>query len=173
LPLCAFSAAFCALVACCGWSGTGNTYRAPSVGKRSRFEATYRFGLPGQGWKPAAGGKGVQVAWRSAEVRGVIGIHSQCEEHGDSSLDQFTDHLRIDWTRWKVISEREERLVGRAALRSIVEAELDGVKFKHELVIVKKSGCLFDLRYSARPESFERGRAAFQRVVAGFEFPVR
>jgi len=115
----------------------------------------------------------MQVAWRNADVHGVIGIHSQCEEHGDSSLYQFTDHLRIDWTHWKEISQTEERLVGRAALRSIVEAELDGVKFKHELVVVKKNGCLFDLSYSARPESFERGRAAFHRVVSGFEFPVR
>jgi len=115
----------------------------------------------------------MQVAWRNADVHGVSGIHSQCEEHGDSSLYQFTDHLRIDWTQWKEISQTEERLVGRAALRSIVEAELDGVKFKHELVVVKKNGCLFDLSYSARPESFERGRAAFHRVVSGFEFPVR
>jgi hypothetical protein len=143
------------------------------LGKRSRFEATYRFGLPGEGWAPARRLQDVQVAWRNASIQGVIGIHSQCEEHGDSSLEEFTDHLRIDWTNWRVVEQENTRLIGRAALRTVVVAELDGMEFAHEIVVVKKDGCLFDLRYSAPPESFPRGRAAFARVVAGFEFPVR
>ncbi len=151
---------------CHGWRE--GTYRAP----RGSGAATYAFGDPGDGWRPVRDVKGVQVAWVHDGLVGFIDIFSQCGEQGDSSLHQYTDHLRIDWTNWKVLEQREERLVGRAALRTIVEGELDGIPRRSELLVVKKNGCLFDLRYSASPEKFEEGRSAFARVVEGFGFPL-
>lgn len=148
-------------------------YRAPKVpAKRARMEASYGVADPGDGWRRAGQVDGVQVAWHNRDLAGIIQIHSSCTDHGDSSLDQYTDHLRIDWTAWEVESQKEERLVGRAALRTVVVAELDGVKRKQELVVVKKNGCIFDIRYAAPPETFAQGQAAFGRVVAGFRYPV-
>jgi hypothetical protein len=112
------------------------------------------------------------VAWVQPELVGVIEIHAQCEEQGDSSLHQYTDHLRIDWTDWEVIEQEETKLVGRNALRTVVEAELDGMERKTELYVVKKNGCLFDLIYSSRPGDFNAGRSDFRRVVEGFQFPL-
>jgi hypothetical protein len=112
------------------------------------------------------------VAWIHPGYAGVIQIHAACGEQGDSSLEQYTDHLRIDWTDWKVESQTTEKIIEREALRTVVVANLDGVPRKNELVVIKKSGCLFDLHYSAPPERFDQGRADFQRVVAGFRFPV-
>lgn len=162
-----------ALVAgCAGWRGdTYVAHRAPL--ERARKEATYRFGLPGAGWRPVRNLKDVQVAWVHPEIGGAIEIHAQCDDQGDSSLDQYTDHLRIDWTGWEVISQEETRLLDRAALHTEVIAELDGVVRQNELWVVKKNGCLFDLRYSATPALFDQGQAAFADVVAGFRFPVR
>lgn len=166
---CALGASLLA-IGCGGWRG--DVYRAARVpAKRARMEATYRVGDPGGGWRRAAQVDGTQVAWHNPDLAGVIQVHSSCADHGDSSLDQYTDHLRIDWTDWKVLSQREERLVGRAALRTVVDAQLDGVERRQELVVVKKNGCIFDLRYAARPATFDQGRAAFGRVVAGFRFP--
>jgi len=157
---------------CAGWSG--DTYRAHrSPSKLAREETTYRFGLPGVGWEPVRQLKNVQVAWVNPEVGGIIEVRAQCDDQGDSSLDQYTDHLRIDWTSWQVESQEETRLLDRAALHTVVMAELDGVHRRNELWVVKKNGCLFDLRYSANPAQFQRGQAAFAQVVAGFRFPVR
>lgn len=157
---------------CAGWRGDIYVaHRTPL--ERARKEATYQFGLPGSGWRPVRNLKDVQVAWVNPDIGGAIELHAQCDDQGDSSLDQFTDHLRIDWTSWKVLAQEETRLVDRAALRTEVIGELDGVPRQNEFWVVKKNGCLFDLRYSATPAQFEQGRGDFADVVAGFRFPVQ
>ena len=157
---------------CAGWRG--DTYYAHRVPlERAREEATYRFGLPGAGWTEVRKVKGVQVAWMNRELGGLIELRAQCDDQGDSSLDQYTDHLRIDWTAWEVLEQEETRLVDRAALRTVVRAELDGVPRHNEFWVLKKNGCLFDLRYSADPDHFAAGQPAFARVVEGFTFPLR
>jgi hypothetical protein len=157
---------------CAGWRGdTYYAHRTPP--KLARKETTYRFGDPGPGWQPVPNVKDVQVAWTNREIGGIIEIHAQCDDQGDSSLDQYTDHLRIDWTRWEVESQEQTRLIDRAALHTVVTAALDGVVRRNELWVVKKNGCLFDLRYSANPAQFEAGRGAFAQVIEGFRFPIR
>ncbi len=134
-------------------------------------EATYRVGSPGPDWRPHPE-KNSQVAWQHRDVPAIISVRSQCQEHGDSSLEQFTDHLRIDFGEWKVTEQRFVTLINREALRSTVEATLDGAPVKLEVIVLKKNGCLFDLGYYAIPSAFADGMAAFEQVVEGFEFPV-
>lgn len=159
------------LSGCRGWQGDRYLEHRMPASRRAR-EASFGFGLPGPSWRALRKVEDVQVAWVSDSLDAVITVHAQCADQGDSSLEQYTDHLRIDWTAWKVVEQVELRLVGRAALRTIVDAELDGVPRRNEVYIVKKSGCLFDLIYSAPPESFDKGRADFTRVVEGFRFPL-
>ncbi len=159
--------------ACGGWRGHGNTYYQRWERGPIKHEATYRFGMPGDGWRPLDQ-KGTQVAWWNEDLDAAILLDSQCEEHGDSTLEQFTDHLRIDFRQWEIKSQEAVPMVGRDGLHTIVLASIDGgQQTQLELYVTKKNGCLFDLEYVAPPASFERGRAAFARVVAGFEFPVR
>lgn len=160
------------LAGCAGWRGDAYyAHRLPL--DRARKEASFRFGLPGDGWKPVRNLKNTQVAWVNPDVGGVIELHAQCDDQGDSSLDQYTDHLRIDWTSWRVDEQEETRLADRDALRTVVTAELDGIVRRNEFWVLKKNGCLFDLRYSAAPKGFERGQPAFANVVQGFVFPIR
>lgn len=157
-----------------GWNG-GQLYvkkwRAAWRGQHK--EATYRVGLPGPGWVPHRE-KSSQVAWRHRAYPGVIQVRSQCEEHGDSTLEQFTDHLRIDFTAWEIVEQRYLTLVGREALRTQVQAEIDGgPAVAMELTVLKKNGCLFDLSLITTPENYELSLPAYEGVVAGFAFPVR
>ncbi len=117
---------------------------------------------------------GIQVAWinRSLDGVGVIELHAQCNEQGDSSLEQYTDHLRIDWDGWTVVEQESIQMGGRAALRTVVDAQLDGIARRNELWVVKKNGCLFDLRYSAGVRDFDAGRGDFAAVAQGFAFPL-
>lgn len=161
----------CTAAGCRGWQGdTYLKHLAPA--KRARKEASYRVGLPGDAWRPVRNVEDVQVAWIEPGEGGVIDVHAQCDDQGDSSLEQYTDHLRMDMTDWHVIEQKSERLVGRASLRTVVDAQLDGMPMRHEFVVVKKNGCLFDLRYSAPPRSFAAGQPDFHRVVDGFRFPL-
>ena len=40
-------------------------------------------------------------------------------------------------------------------------------------VILKKDGCLFDFQLLAPPAHFAQGKPDFDRVVAGFSYPIR
>jgi hypothetical protein len=165
-------AALLVATGCRGWRG--DTYYAHLLpASRARKEATYRIGDPGPGWRPLRDVDDVQVAWMNVDLGAVIEVHAQCDEQGDSSLDEYTDHLRIDWTDWTIHSQQPETIIGRAALRTVVSAKLDGVARKNEMLVVKKDGCLFDLRVVARPDAFDQASADFAKVVAGFAFPLR
>ena len=160
------------LVGCAGWHGdTYVAHRSPP--KLARKETTYRFGLPGGDWQPL-NEPGAQVVWANSQYPAVIHLDSQCGKHGDSSIEQFADHLRIDFREWNVVSQAVEPLAGRDAVRTVVVGELDGVQqMQMELVILKKDGCLFDFQLLAPPAHFAQGKPDFDRVVAGFSYPIR
>ncbi|WAS95383.1 hypothetical protein [Nannocystis punicea] len=154
-----------------GWADFGDTYYA-EPGRKGRRDATYGFGLPGPGWRPLTR-EGAQVAWYHPQLDAVIALGSQCEGHGDASLEAFTQELAIDFQRWEVASKEVVQLIDREALHTVVRASLKGeVETELELYVVKKDGCLFDLQYMAPPHAFAAGRASFHRVVAGLRFPV-
>jgi hypothetical protein len=150
---------------------------------------SYRVGLPGPAWEVMRD-KGLQVAWRHSTDSSVIQVYGECEQHGDSDLEDFTDHQRIDYSAWKIVEEptgdldakgrpRMRRMqyyttiAEREALRTTVRANLDGVDIMIEYVVLKKDGCLFDLTYIARPQTFDQHVGDFQRVIDGFAYPVR
>ena len=150
---------------------------------------TYRVGLPGVGWEPMTGDETLQVAWFHSTDSAVIQVRGECEEHGDSDLEDFTDHQRIDYSSWEIIEETGQELdaegrprtrpkqyyttvAGREALRTTVRANLDGVDVMIEYVVLKKDGCLFDLTYIAVPTDFGQHSQAFEQVIAGFAFPI-
>ena len=162
-----------ALTGCAGWRDYGDTYYAKRSGDAAKRGATYHFGVPTDPWRPVRDVSDIQVAWVNAGLDGVgiIELHAQCDEQGDSSLEQYTDHLRIDWDEWTVVEQEKVELVGRAALRTVVDASLDGIARRNEFWVVKKNGCLFDLRYSAGPANFKAGQADFASVVQGFRYP--
>lgn len=172
LVLCSLAA--CLTVGCAsGWDGGRVHYRSwQPAWKGQHRDATFRVGSPGEGWRPHRE-SGVQVAWRRSGAPAVIQVRSQCDEHGDSDLASFTDHLRIDFGEWIIDFQKAMELEGREALRSRVQARLDGVPVSLELIVMKKNGCLFDLQYIASPGRFDEGLEAFEAVVDGFAFPLR
>jgi hypothetical protein len=179
------------LAAGCARGIRGEIYVPPyqPIWKGQNKLPSYRVGLPGGGWEPMSG-EGLQAAWHHTTDPAVIQVRGECEEHGDSDLEDFTDHQRIDYAAWKIIEEptgeidAEGRprvrpmqyyttLADREALRTTVLANLDGVEVMIEYVVVKKDGCLFDLTYIAKPRDFASHTGEFQTVIDGFEYPVR
>ncbi|NVB41845.1 hypothetical protein G6O69_28695 [Pseudenhygromyxa sp. WMMC2535] len=183
------SASLALLTACPDRVGQGLYVAKWEPGWTQSKEATYRFGLPGPAWEQLVQ-KDTQVAWHHSTDPAVIQIYSECGDHGDSDLEDFTDHQRIDYATWEILEEPTGELdaegqprmrskqyyttiAEREALRTTVQANLDGVDVLIEYVVLKKNGCLFDLTYIAMPEIFDAHAPEFQRVIDGFRFPVR
>ena len=160
------------LCACNTWNG-GSTFIPPRqpVWRSQHRAAPFKVGQPGSEWAPFHD-EGTQVAWKHRSLPLAIQVRGQCEEHGDSDLESFTDHLRIDFNEWKVVESRYITLVQRDAMRSTIDAELDGVAVRLELIVLKKDGCLFDFDLVGPPQYYDSGLPHFEEVVAGFRFPI-
>ncbi|PRP93784.1 hypothetical protein ENSA5_41850 [Enhygromyxa salina] len=175
----------------CGRGVRGEIFVPPyqPVWKGQNKLPTYRVGLPGAAWEPLAG-PGFQAVWQHSTDPAIIQVHGECEDHGDSDLEDFTDHQRIDYSEWAIVEEptgeldaegrprmRQKQyyttIADREALRTTVRAKLDGVEVMLEYVVLKKDGCLFDLTYITVPRSFDQHTGEFQQVIDGFGFPVQ
>jgi hypothetical protein len=169
----------------------GEVFAAPyqPIWKGRNKVPSYRVGLPGAGWEPLAG-EGLQAVWQHSTDPAIISVHGECEDHGDSDLEDFTDHQRIDYSKWEIIQEPTGELdaegrprmrarqyyttiADREALRTTVRANLDGADIMIEYVVLKKDGCLFDLTYVAVPDAFDQHTGEFEKVIEGFSFPLR
>ena len=143
---------------------------------------SYRNGVfEGEGvvyWVQAPQGWGLlsfsgnDLAWGGPSGE-VIAVNAECEDHGDPSLAVLTNHLLIGFEDRRVIEREPFELAGRGALRTRVEARLDGVPVALELVVLKKDGCVYDLTYLAPPTRFDSELPTYRKVVASFDVPGR
>lgn len=135
-----------------------------------REGVVYRVEAP-QGWELLSFA-GNDLAWGGPRGE-VIAVNAECEGHGDPSLAVLTNHLLIGFENRRVIEREPFELSGRGALRSRVQAELDGVPVELEFVVLKKDGCVYDLSYLAHPSRFEAQLPTYRKVVDSFDVPGR
>jgi hypothetical protein len=83
----------------------------------------------------------------------------------DVPLEALTHHLFLHFTQRSLVKQERVELDGRAALRTELNAELDGVALRYLVYVIKKDGCVYDFIHVS-PNG--RGRAEFERFVQGF-----
>ncbi len=140
--------------------------------QRELSDTTYRVGVPGPHWEPHQE-QDAQVAWRRTDGSGMITARAQCEAHGDRTLEQFLDDLRLDFRYWTEQQRSMVRFAGREGLRVRSIVTLDGVSLTMDALLLKKNGCLFDFWYVATDGAFHTGLADYERFLVGFQFPLR
>lgn len=117
----------------------------------------------GDGWQPVRSG-----GFHHADG-GTIATNKVCGEADDVPLDVLTNHLLFGVEHKQEHARTPFMLAGRAALRTRLDATLDGVAVALDLVVLKKDGCTFDLMLIARPDALARRQPDFDRFVAGFQ----
>ena len=148
------------IVACAGSGLKGQVYRGGGL--------RFRVGPPAQSWRPVESSQSL-VAFRDDRDRATVGLDGRCGQDGDDvPLTALTRHLFLYFTERKVLSERRFMLDGREALRTEMEAELDGVPKRFTVVVLKKDGCVYDFIYVEDVPGSPEGRSEFDRFVAGF-----
>lgn len=109
---------------------------------------------------------GDSVAFHHA-AGGTIVSAKSCNDGDDVPLDVLTNHLLLGIEGRKDRSRQELVLDGRAALRTALDATLDGVAVALDIVVLKKDGCTVDLYLVAPRSAFDERRADFDRFVSG------
>lgn len=108
------------------------------------------------------------LAWLSNKTGHLIAMNATCTGHEDPPLDVLTNHLVIGFTDREWVEKKPLTLDGRDALRSRINAKLDGVATSLEVVVLKKNGCVHDFTYVSPRGQEATYEKDFEALVAGF-----
>ena len=150
-----------ALLACGGKAFDGRVVRSDDV--------RFRLGEVPAGWHEGEI-DGALVAFRDDGARAMTLVNGRCGKDADDvPLRALTQHLFLYFTGRTPPSEHERtvRLDGREALRSELEADLDGVRRHFVTYVLKKDGCVYDF-VLVTPGASSPAVPAFDRFVGGF-----
>jgi len=113
--------------------------------------------------------EGALLAFRDDAHTATIALNGRCGLDGDDvPLEALTHHLFLHFTERTLVGKQERvNLDGRAALRSELVAELDGVPMRYLVYVLKKDGCVYDFMH-VTPSADPAARADFERFVQGF-----
>ncbi len=124
-----------------------------------------RLGTLPPGWERVRD-SGDTVAFHHAGGGTIVSAKS-CSDGDDVPLDVLTNHLLLGIEGRKERGRRAFVLDGRAALRTRLDATLDGVPVALDVVVLKKDGCTVDLYLVAPEAAYDERRADFDRFVSG------
>ncbi len=147
----------------CATTGTlqGSWYRGE--------QTSYRIGPVGRDWTLVSVNKQNDLAWHSDSKGAVMHVDSNCDPALDIPLTALRSHLMIGFTEREVVEEEVVPMDGREALRTQLQAKLDGVPRDILLQILKKNDCVYDFGLITPPgPSFEEALADFDQMLAGF-----
>ena len=124
-----------------------------------------RVGTLPPGWERVRDSGGA-VAYHHAGGGTIVSARS-CSDGDDVPLDVLTTHLLLGIEGRVERDRRAFVLDGRAALRTRLDATLDGVPVALDLIVLKKDGCTVDLYLVAPRAAYDERRADFDRFVSG------
>ena len=124
-----------------------------------------RVGTLPPGWERVRD-SGDAVAYHHAGGGTIVSAKS-CSDGDDVPLDVLTTHLLLGIEGRVERDRRAFVLDGRAALRTRLDATLDGVPVALDLIVLKKDGCTVDLYLVAPRAAYDERRADFDRFVSG------
>jgi hypothetical protein len=137
-------------------------------------ELAFRVGPVPSEWRPIEASEAL-LAFRDDPSAATIAVNGRCGRDGDDvPLASLTQHLFIHFTDRRPQTQEALNLDGREALRSRLQADLDGVPRDFVVVVLKKDGCVYDFLYVGVPggppaalERFDAFVASFSTVSAG------
>ena len=152
------------VLALCG----GCAYRPASKTAICSGRDCYEVGGLGQEWKSITLEDGA-AGFFNATTGSVILGYASCRDDAEATpLSSLTAHLLVGYSDRRERSSELIAFAQREALRSVIDAKLDGVPVVLDLYVLKRDGCIFDLCFVARPASYDAGLPDFRRFVEGF-----
>jgi hypothetical protein len=131
----------------------------------------YRVGVLPEAWTQVDLGIAA-ITFHNPSLNSSISTDAYCDQaYDDSSLEVLTKHLFPGLQKIKIQKETPLMLDQREALRTSLQASLDGVPVQMETVVVKKNWCLFDFYLVSTPEKFIEALPYFESFYQAFSYP--
>lgn len=130
----------------------------------------YSFDSPQKPWDKQ-NVENADFAYHNPSLNAGIILSSQCEQkESEPTLEVLFRHLFIDFENKTIISQTREQLDDKEALVTELEADYGGERFRFLSVIAKRKACVYDLLLIAPPNSFDKARSDFEKIVKSFKF---
>jgi len=126
-------------------------------------DLTYQIGTPKNSWRRLFV-EDADLAWINQNEDSAILVNSQCKDIKDLPLKALTVQLLIGMTEQNLISQTAKPSAGREALETILTAKIDGVLRKLNIFVFKKDGCVYDIVFSAPPQTYNKEVFAYEEV---------
>lgn len=104
-------------------------------------------------------------SWKSAKTGSAIGLISDCDPSADLSLETLRDEVVQALKESTIVKATQLTYQGRAALRSVVTGEVDGIKTHIDLMVFKKNGCSYTISLVAIPRNATEDTPQFDRFL--------
>ena len=127
----------------------------------------YRVTLPGDAWTVTPNER-ADLELRHRDGHSGMVVNAACgAQRARGPLDVLARHLLSGLRDRSVVTGEDVSVNGKMARHAVVEGRLgdDGERTTVELYVMRDDRCLYDFLYAAPPESFEAGRADFERLV--------
>ncbi len=149
-----------ALSGCASASFDGRSYQGHGVSFATRQVPT--------GWHEIQVPQGL-LAFRDPAQDASILVNGRCGVDGDDvPLEALTAHLYLRFTARQTREQETLPFDGREAMRTVMDAKLDGVPRSLESFVLKKDGCVYDLVLVTPPQTFDAARGSFESFARGF-----
>lgn len=145
-----------------------------ATGARARIEngvfhspKGYRVTLPGDAWTVTRDGR-ADLELRHRDGRAGIVVNAACgAQRSKGPLDVLARHLLSGFRDRSVVTREDVSVNGKVARHAVVEGRLGdgGEPTTVELYVMRDDRCLYDFLYAASPDTFDAGRADFERLV--------
>lgn len=87
-----------------------------------------------------------------------------------TDLITLTNHLLIAFERKQIISRDNELFQGREAVKTVLEAWVEGTEIKAEVSVVQGQGVCYDIMFWAPRDVFPRQVETFHQLLASIHF---
>jgi hypothetical protein len=110
-------------------------------------------------------------AWRNQKNGNTISFLSECNDPSDPPLEQIQSGIIAEIDNAKTIQNDRVEFNSRDAIHSILDGNVDGIPTRFELMVLKKSNCIFILTYAAVLRDFATNQKQFNAFVKSFVVP--
>lgn len=135
----------------------------------------YRVTVPGDAWRVTTDSR-ADLELRHRDGRAGMLVNASCDgARTRGPLDVLARHLLSGFRDRSVVTREDVSVNGKVARHAVVEGRLGdaGEPMTVELYVMRDDRCLYDFLYAAPPETFDAGRADFERLIRTFATETR
>jgi hypothetical protein len=150
------------------WSACVHQLKPVAGGSYSDPKGQFELSLPQEGWQLLSWKDVDFVLWDQKTGATMVVNVTPLKQGVD--LITLTNHLLIDFERKQIISRDNELFQGREAVKTVLEASVEGTEIAAEVYAVRGEGVCYDIMFWAPRDVFPRQVETFHQLLASIHF---